>query len=173
MKLSRAAFTSVVAIGVMMSAGVTYAATSEFSTPTASKTDTIVTTSASVNLSATGGVVTTIASIKLQRGEYVLRASGDLVSFVPSDYTRCKIMVGSHQIAAVSTIVGAPGAGSQGPAALVSPFSLLGGWKNSGGTVVAELQCWHDDTLSGQPYVDGGATLWAHKTTGLTLAKES
>jgi hypothetical protein len=96
-----------------------------------------------------------------------------LVNFGPSDYTRCNLVVNGTQVAAVSTIVGDPNAsGSQGAAPYLSPFSLTGGANvpATGGT--GALQCWHDNSNGATPYVDGGATVWAHKTAGLKIGIE-
>lgn len=172
MRISRAIVVGIVVTAAFVSGGAAYAASS--STPTASKTDTIVATSTNVNLSATGGVETTIATLNLPPGAFVLHASGDVVNFGPSDFTRCQIVVASTQVAAVSTLVGDPAAtGAQGPAGLLSSFALVGGAVNATTTTeLAALRCEHDNTNGSTPYVDGGASLWAHKTSGLKLASE-
>jgi hypothetical protein len=172
MRVSRATVVGIVVTAALVTGGAAYAARS--STPTASKTDTIVSTSANINLSATGGVETTIATLNLPPGAFVLHASGDVVNFGPSDFTRCQIVVASTQVAAVSTLVGDPAAsGAQGPAGLLSPFALVGGAVNATTTTeLAALRCEHDTTNGSTPLVDGGASLWAHKTTGLKLATE-
>lgn len=172
MRLSRTAVVGSVVVAVLLSAGATYAAT--FTTPTAGKGDTIATTSANHNLSATGGVETTIATVNLPPGSFVLHASGDLVNFGPSDFARCQIVVAGTQVAAVSTLVGNPAAsGSQGPAGLLATFALVGGAVNSTTTTeLAALNCEHDHTNGSVPLVDGGASLWAHKTSSLKLATE-
>ena len=126
------------------------------------------------NLSTTGGPMTPVVRVKLPTApagtRFVLTAQGDLVNFGPSDYTRCSLVVNGTQVAAVSTIVGDPSAsGSEGPAAFLSPFALTGGVDvpASGGTAV--LECWHDDTNGATPYVDIGASVWAHRTESLKL----
>jgi hypothetical protein len=171
MRFSRTALAAVTATAALLTAGAAYAATT--GTPVASKNDTIVTTTANDHLSATGGVPTTIIRVSLPPGAYVLHASGDLVNFSPSDFTRCQITVAGTQVAAVSALVGNPGlAGAKGPAGLLSPFALIGGAFNATGTnVTAVLQCSHD-TTGPTPYVDAGASMWAHKTSGLKLRTE-
>jgi hypothetical protein len=166
------AVVGIVVTAALVTGGAAYAASS--STPTAGRGDTIATTSANTNLSATGGVETTIATVALPTGSWVLHASGDVVNFGPSDFTRCQIVVGSTQIAAVSTLVGDPTAtGNQGPAGLLSTFALVGGAVNATTTTeLAALRCEHDTTNGSTPYVDGGASLWAHKTTSLKLSTE-
>lgn len=147
---------------------------------TASSTDTLVSSTSSVNLSTSGSVQTTILSLILPGSSsssrhYVLSASGDLVNFGASDYTRCSISVNGTQIAGVSTIVGDPAAASsQGPAGFLSPFTLAGGVSIPAGTTseTAILQCWHDHANGATPYVDPSASLLSHKTTSLTVATE-
>jgi hypothetical protein len=164
--------TAATAITGLVGGGIAYAATA--STPTASKTDTIVTTASNESLSATGQVKTTIASLNLPPGAYVLHASGDLVNFGPSDFTRCGIFVAGTNVAGVSTLVGNPSAsGAQGAAGLLSSFALVGGAVNATtSNQLAVLACEHDDTNGARPYVDSSATLWAHKTGGLTLVRK-
>ena len=67
-----------------------------------------MTTTTNEHLGATGGVLTTIAPLNLPPGRFVLHASGDLVNFGPSDFTRCQIFVAGTQVAAVSALVGDP-----------------------------------------------------------------
>jgi len=71
-------------------------------------------------------------------------------------------------------MVGNPSlSGARGPAALLSPFALVGGTINTTGTTeLAALQCEHDTSNGASPYVDGDVSFWAHKTSGLTLADE-
>ena len=172
MKFSRATIVGIAVTATLLSGGIAYAATS--STPTASTTDTIVTTTLNEGLSATGGVPTTIATLNLPPGAYVLHASGDVVNFGPSDYTRCQIVVGSTQAATVATLVGNPAKpGALEPAGDLSGFALVGGAVNTTTSPVqAILRCSHDHTNGATPYVDSGASLWAHKTNGLKLATE-
>lgn len=136
--------------------------------------DIVASSPSNTNLSTTGGVPTSIITLSLPTSSngthYVLAAQGDLVNFGPSDYTRCSLVVNGTQVAAVSTMVGDPAAsGAQGPAAFLSPFSLAGGVNvpATGGT--AALRCSHDNTNGATPYVDSGASLWAHQTQSLKI----
>lgn len=147
-----------------------YAATS---TPTASATDTVARSATSHTLPATGGSLATVLTLRLPAGKYVITAGGDFVNWGPSDYSRCRILVGSTQIAAVSTIVGSPdGAGSNGAAAFVAPFALTGGVSVGSAGATAHLQCSHDQTNGSQPYVDANASIWAHRTASLQINTE-
>ena len=158
------------AIAAATAGGAAYAATA---TPSAAATDTIARATSSAVLPATGGSVVTVLSLHLPAGKYVLSGSGDLVNWGPSDYSRCKILVGSTQVTAVSTIVGNPtGTGSAGAAPFVSPFALTGGISVGTAGANAYLQCWHDTTNGSQPFVDANASLYAHKTTSLQLNTE-
>jgi hypothetical protein len=164
---------------VIALAGTTYAVAST-SAPTATTAYTDVHLSASMNLSRTGGVMTTLLTVTLPENasrtrSYVLSAYGDLVNFGPSDYTRCHIEVNGAEVRAVSTIVGAPtGPGSNGPAAYLSTFALAGGVRLPAGNTdaTAELQCWHDQTNGSTPYVDGGVTMLVHPVPSLRVIAE-
>lgn len=61
--------------------------------------------------------------------------------------------------------------GAIGPVGLLSPFALAGG-TSSATTVSARLRCEHDNSNGANPYVDGDASMWAHKTNGLKLVNE-
>jgi len=159
-----------IAVAALAAGGAAYATTA---TPTAAATDSVAHSTASRVLPAAGGSVVTVLSLHLPAGKYVLSGAGDLVNWGPSDYSRCKILVGSTQVTAVSTIVGSPtGTGSYGAAAFVSPFALTGGVSVGTAGATASLQCWHDSTNGSQPFVDPGASLYAHKTTSLQLTAE-
>ena len=146
-----------IAFAALAAGGVAYGVSAA---PTATATD-------SVAHSSAGSV------LHLPAGKYVLSGAGDLVNWGPSDYSRCKILVGSTQIAAVSTIVGSPaGAGNFGAAAFVSPFALTGGVSVGSAGADASLQCWHDSTNGSQPFVDPNASLYAHRTSSLQLNTE-
>jgi hypothetical protein len=136
--------------------------------------DIVASSASNTNLSTTGGAVTTIVAMKLpassSQTHYVLAAQGDIVNFGASDYTRCNLVVNRTQVAAVSTIVGNPAAtGAQGPAAFLSPFSLTGGVDVPASGATAVLRCWHDNTNGATPYVDVGASVWAHQTASLKI----
>lgn len=168
----------VLAVGILAASGYVIAVAA--GSVTASATDTIVASTASTTLSTTGGVETTILTLTLPGSatisrHYVLTASGDVVNFGPSDYTRCQIFVNSTQIAAVSMIVGDPSAlGALGPAGFLSTFAEVGGVTIPAGTAseTATLQCEHDFSDGATPYVDPGASLTSHRTSSLKVATE-
>lgn len=170
-------------IGLVLAAGIVaasgYVIAVAASSVTASATDTIVQSTANTNLSTTGGVETTILTLTLPGSatsrDYVLTASGDVVNFGPSDYTRCQIFVNTTQIAAVAMIVGDPSAtGARGPAGFLSTFAEVGGVTIPAGTAseTATLQCEHDTSNGATPYVDAGASLTSHRTKSLLVATE-
>jgi hypothetical protein len=160
--------------GTVLVGGTAYAASTSV---TASATDTVVSLAASKNLSSKGGTKTAILTLALPAStsgtRYVITAQGDFVNFGPSDFTRCQVVVNGSQISSVSATVGDPGqSGSAGPAGQVVPFSLTGGINvpASGGTAV--LRCWHDSSNGATPYIDGNASMWAHRSPSLKTATE-
>lgn len=167
-RIRRAAVALAAAGAVVGGAAEAYARTR---TVTVSTTDTVIHASATTPLSTTGGVFTTVLTAKLPVGNWVLSASGDLVDYGPSDYTRCRITVGGQQVAYVTTIVGDGTSGGSGPAGIVSPFSLTGG-DSLAKPATARLQCWHDATRTTSAYVDTDATLYVHKTGSLAVTTE-
>ena len=147
--------------------------TRELSTISATATDTVALHGATTSLSTTGGVKTTIMSIFLPQGKYVLSAAGDLVNFGPSDYARCAIFVNNVDISAsggTATLVGNPNLlHNQGPASLLSTVAVAGGTTVAAAGETATLQCAHDHTNGSQPYFDSGGSMWAHKTNSLNV----
>jgi hypothetical protein len=139
----------------------------------ATASDTVVRTASNKDVAPPDGDNRTeILTVALPAGQYVLSAYGDLVNFGPSDFTRCQVVVNGAEIASVSTIVGDQGLRNRGPAGYVSPFSLAGGVKVGNAGATATLQCWHDSPNGAGPYVDGGATLMAHRTESLKMATQ-
>jgi streptogramin lyase len=131
------------------------------------KTSAITTSnSAYVDLSSTGGTLTTVLSSKLKQGTYLLNATGNMLNFGSSDFARCYVYVGSQMVDQTATIVGSPTvAGNNGASGWIDGMSLttktiVG---SSGATV--KLECAHDHTNGSVPAVDIGATLSAFKAT--------
>ena len=133
-----------------------------------SASDAVRSSSANTNLSATGGANTTIVSVSLPAGSWVVTSAETAVNFGPSDYLRCGIYAGNKQISGNATMVGiASGTGNQGPGAYVASLSGIGSFTTTGNKTVS-LECEHDNTMTaGPPYIDAGATLWAHKADSL------
>jgi hypothetical protein len=118
-------------------------------------------TSSNIALSKTPSTNTTVLTLPLLTGSYVLSASGDLVNFGPSDFGRCSLYLGTTEIAHTATTVGTPIAdGDDYAAGLVAGVSLSGGVTVPAGGATATLQCSHD-TVGSTPYFDTGGTLLA------------
>jgi hypothetical protein len=173
--LARHRLMAIIAVVVAAFAGGTaYAASHAVS---AAGTDTVVSSTAGTFLSPNAGTTTPVLTLTLPTStngsHYVITAQGNFVNFGPSDYTRCQVLVNGTQISSVSATVGDFNqSGNVGPAGLVVPFSLTGAVNApaAGGTAV--LQCWHDHANGAAPYIDGNASMWAHKTGSLKIATE-
>jgi hypothetical protein len=128
-------------------------------------TDKLAETSSNMNLSTVGGQDTTILSMTLPAGSWVISSEDTLVNFGPSDYTRCQIVAAGKQVASGSTMVGDPSqTGAEGPASFVAGRGLVGSVKSTSSFSVS-LDCSHDHDTPGSnapPYVDSGAVIWAH-----------
>lgn len=174
LKVRPAVFLTTGVVIAALAAGAAYATAT--SSITAASTDTIAVLHANKSLSAAGNTYTTILKLTLpatsKTTHYVFAGQGDMVNFSQSDFTRCHIMVNGTQIASVSADVGNPFLnGAQGPAGQVIPFALAGGATVPAGGGTALVACWHD-TSGATPYIDGGASLWAHRTASLTVGQE-
>ncbi|WP_058041812.1 hypothetical protein [Streptomyces roseifaciens] len=134
--------------------------------------DVVRQSSSAVQLSTAGGAHTTVVSESVPAGSWVLSANATLVSWGPSDYTRCMLYSGNTNIGGASTIVGSPGPGSAGTGTFVTTVSVHGAFSSTSATTVS-LRCGHDqDRAAGAaPYVDPQATLWAHRSESLGQAK--
>lgn len=110
-------------------------------------------------LSSTGEVESTVASMTLPAGNWIVHADDSVVGNVP-DIARCWL----H----------APGAPVVGHATQLVPYvatvSETIGFKLSSPGVVTNT-CSHDSTVptSDYFYVDPEATMWAHKVRSLTI----
>ncbi len=164
---------SAVVVAGMAGAGAAYAATVNASGAIGSSTsDIVVSTSGSNTLSQTGGATTTIASVTLPPGSWVLTLHASLVNFGPSDYTRCSLYKNSTNIGGATATVGNPaGSGSMGAAAYVSTVSFATALRSSSSAGIS-VRCSHDSTNGSTPYVDAGASLVAHKSTSLAIIQQ-
>jgi hypothetical protein len=170
-KIRRIGFIASAAAIASLAGGSAYGA---LSTVSATAADTIAVHGGGTYLSANGGVETPIMSIALPQGKFVLSASGNLVNFGPSDYTRCQIVVNGTQVAAMSTAVGDPGQpGSIGPAGSLATVALVGGAVVGTGGATATLQCEHDYTNGATPMFDNVGSMWAHRTGSLIVSPAS
>ncbi|WP_424886831.1 hypothetical protein [Streptomyces sp. XH2] len=131
--------------------------------------DVVRQTSSGVLLSITGGVPTTVISETVPAGSWVLSSNATLVSWEPSDYTRCTLYAGETAVGGATSMIGnaSTGAGSGVYAATVS---AQGAFSSTGPTTVS-LRCGHDTNRNRAPYVDPGATLWLHRSDGLGQPK--
>ena len=164
---------SAVVVAGMAGAGAAYAATANATGAVGSTTsDVVVSTSASKTLSKTGGATVTIASVTLPKGSWVLTLHASLVNFGPSDYTRCSLYQSSTNVGGATATVGDPvGTGSMGPAAYVSTISFATAIRTSANAAIS-VRCYHDTTNGSAPYVDGGASLVAHKSPNVVIVKQ-
>ena len=157
----------VVGLATVVSAAFVAIAMSETIVSGTSK-DAVSESATNTNLSTTGGAPVTITQMTLPSGAWVVSAEATLVNFGPSDYVRCKIEENGTQVAAGTSMVGNVNlTGNQGPGSYVAGRGLIGAFKTSSPVPVA-LVCEHDHSTpagEGPPYVDGGAVLWAHKST--------
>jgi hypothetical protein len=147
---------SLVVIAIAAVAGVASAISSPNVTST--NTDAVRTTTVNKPINVAANTPTTIVSITLPAGAWVL--TGDASTVSPNgegSILRCGVYRGTTRLdvssRSTATFVGAQSA----TAALrtTSPF-------------VGSLKCSQDDAVSGSPnLVDAGATLWAHKAASL------
>ena len=126
-------------------------------------TVTIANNSSNVNLSETGGVETTVASMQLAHGKYLLTANGELFSQAETTGNpafQCEIFVGTKQVATMSNL----GKSVEWTVALTGVAKV----GSSGAT--ATLQC--EDFQSGlapTPYMEADASLMAERVNSVSV----
>lgn len=164
-RLAVAAAVAAVTVG----SGVAYAATNAITSTTQ---DVVASTSGSRTLGTDGGVPTTVLKATLPAGSWVLTLHASVVNFGASDYTRCMLFRGTTNLGGATATVGDPAqSGAAGPAALVSTVSFAKGLTLPGAATVS-VQCSHDSTNGAAPYLDGGASLVAHKSSSLVVLSQ-
>lgn len=124
------------------------------------------------NISTTGGVQTTIMTLKLPAGKWILHADQTMVNFGPSDYGGCSIGdTANSNLNTHRTIVGDPNAtGASGPASFVTVLSETAAVSLSASSTVT-VACEHDDSNGATPSIDPNADLWAHRSSHLVITQ--
>ncbi|SHF87070.1 hypothetical protein [Streptoalloteichus hindustanus] len=127
--------------------------------------DVVRQTTANVRLQPTGGTPATVLLVSLSPGSWVLSSNVTLVSWGPSDYTRCGLYVNEKGVGGAATMVGGPSPSGEPTGVYVATLSVHGAFTSGENTTVS-LRCAHDHnrTASEAAYVDPGATLWAHRS---------
>lgn len=109
-------------------------------------------TTASVPLSASGGVFTTIIQIAIPAGTWRVLGKASVVNFGAADYARCVTRSGVTQIDASATMIGE--AGGMPSVATITNIGVI----TTTATTVFSLLCIHDSPVAGM-YVDPEAKL--------------
>ncbi len=137
-------------------AGATYAAISPVVSPTTS--DVVVQRHSSLDLTLAGGKNnrTTVLSVSLPAGGWVLSADPTVVSFFAQDVARCGLYADGNELNEHSTQLGRIASVPVATAFIARS------------TFAVSLQCWHDTTLTQEIYIDHGVSLWAHKAESLS-----
>lgn len=112
-------------------------------------------------LTQTPGYNTTVLSVQLPAGQWVLSSRASLVNFGPSDYTRCQLVSNDIQVGAATAFIGSD-------STFVSTIAITGAF-SSDDVATVELRCGHDVFSSNPPYVDPHVTIWAHRSNDLQI----
>ena len=129
-------------------------------------------TNHNINISTTGGTETSIMTLQLPAGKWVLHADQTMVNFGPSDFGGCSIGdTTNNNLNTHRTMVGDPNAsGAQGPASFATVLSETAAVSLSAPTTVTVL-CEHDKSNGATPYIDSNADLWAHLSAKLRITQ--
>jgi len=150
---------AVLVIGMAaITAGNTHAGSTAIVLPTT--TDVYLRSTQVIGLAHDPDVMTTILSVTLPPGNWLLTSTATFEVFYPPDYF-CHLVADDFEIAVVRRSIG-------GDIFAVGTHTLTGAFQCSNDTEV-RLECWHD--FVGVPYsaVDAGATIWAHKSPELQI----
>jgi hypothetical protein len=130
---------------------------------TVTTTDAVVTTTAQTVLGTSGGVNSTVSSLALPAGNWVIHTDDTAVGLNQiADVVRCGIQIKS---AADSHATEVGNASSYPLAATLSATLAI---KLTGPGTVTNV-CSHDNNTGGTYYIDAGAVMWAHKANSLTV----
>jgi hypothetical protein len=132
---------------------------------TSSNTDAFRTTPMVIDLSADGGVKTTILSVSLPAGSWVISFDAVALSnFGKGQYIRCALYQGSTQLDKATV--------SLTDSVINGAFSIsVMGTATAMGSFTAKVKCWQDASIA-PPYfnhIDIGAALWAHRSSSLSV----
>jgi hypothetical protein len=125
--------------------------------------DRFVNTTTATFLSPTGGVQTTVLTMNLRAGDWIVTSDNSAVGLnQPTDVVRCDLRAGGALVSHGTQIGNADGY------PLVAQLTATLGLHLAGpGLTLVESVCSHDNTTGGTYYIDPGATLWAHNASDL------
>jgi hypothetical protein len=142
-----------------IAAGNTHAGSPARISPTT--TDALLTSTESIGLCPLPDVMTTILSVTLPPGNWLLTGTATLQISSPFESQFCHLLADDVEIAVVRRRIGAGGSE-------VSTLTLTGALQCSIDTEV-RLECWHERLEDSPTFVDAGATIWAHKSEELQI----
>jgi hypothetical protein len=122
------------------------------------------TTSASVDLSADGSPVV-LTKVRIPKGDWIITAKANPVSFGAADYVRCRIVVGNTQKDAGATLLGNASGGPTGETGPSVATIALQTAVTTTSSKNVKLDCQHDFPQAGE-YVDPGASLMVERAPG-------
>jgi len=152
---------AVLVIGMAaMAAGNTYAGSPPRVLPTT--TDVLLTSTESIGLCPSPDVMTTILSVTLPPGNWLLTSTATLYIGSSFEPQFCHLLADDVEIAVVRRRIGVDSE--------VGMLTLTGALQCSIETEV-RLECWHEryEEFPFVTSVDAGATIWAHKSEELQI----
>jgi hypothetical protein len=157
MKLSAVTTRVLVAGGAAAAAIAALAAAQNPASATATTVNTVFRQAPVVSLPAVGGTPTTIVSMTVPAGNWVVQSKANAVNWNREDYLRCAVFADQQLVGVGSTAhLGAHPANGGTYVGLLSNLGVL----RASAPVAVTLQCSHDFTsTSGAPYIEDGALL--------------
>lgn len=128
---------------------------------TSANTDVVRKTKSATSLSPTGGTKTTILSVNLPAGSWVITADVTAIGNSNTDWARCGIFKGATRLSLHS------GDFSPAPGTYSADLGTIGA-VHGAGAFTASLKCWEDGSSGPPAYIDAGAVLWAHRSASLS-----
>ena len=152
-----------VAVLVLAGGGLLVAAQAGPSGAAITQNDFVVRTTSATLLSNTANVKSTVASLSLPAGNWVIHADDSAVGLNSiADVVRCNLVVGTRSASHATEV------GNSSGYPLVATVGITIGVRLTTATTVFN-RCWHDNTTGSSYYIDPDANLWAHKTASLGL----
>jgi hypothetical protein len=158
--MQRAYTLRIAVLGIGMAAGNGYAGSPAVILPTT--TDVYVKVSESISLDPSHGVRTTILSVTLPPGKWVITSTASLFLFQAFEINHCHLLTNDFPIATVRLVVNSGGSD-------IKTVTLTGAFECPSNMDI-RVECWHETfDVRYPPVVEAGATLWAHKAGELQL----
>jgi hypothetical protein len=150
------------AVAILAVAGLGVFAVTQSGASSGTTTDKVKRLTANKTLSTTAGVETTILTVTLPAGDWIVHADDSAAGLnQPNDVVRCWLVAPGVHVGHATHV------GNNDGYPIVGTISGTVGLHLTGSTLVKNT-CSHDNTTGGTYQIDADATMWAHSAGSLS-----